>query len=353
MKNFLFNALFSRLLAPLYFHADDSGGGGGGQTGQAGAGTGGAAGVAAGTQAAGAGTIVAGAGAQAAGAAGNNAAAGTAGGAVATGPLIGADGKFVTGWSKLVGGTDALEQKFTDPKALVGSYLSLEKMISAKGIIPPGPNATAEEKSAFFKALGRPDKPEDYGLKMPEKIGDKAFPKELWNAEQAAGFAKVAHGLGLTAQQTQALVEFDAARGLSAHEGSAAAQQQAQATAQQALKDEWKGEYAANLALAKKAAIEVGGDELLADPLANSPAFIKAMAAVGKLISEDGAAGARGTQRGQGAASPAAEIQAIMNDAKHPWQANYKDHGHSKAAHEAAVAAMQRLYQQKNGEVAA
>src|SRR5438067_1142236 len=58
---------------------------------------------------------------------------------VAAGPLLGADGKFLPGWAKQLGGSEALEAKFTDPKALVGSYQSLEKLISAKGIIPPGP----------------------------------------------------------------------------------------------------------------------------------------------------------------------------------------------------------------------
>lgn len=234
----------------------------------------------------------------------------------------------------------------------MGSYLSLEKLISSKGVIPPGPNATPEEKSAFFKALGRPDTPEGYGLKMPEKIGDKPFPKELWNDQQAAGFAKVAHSLGLTPAQTQALVEFDAARSLTAHEGTTAATQQAQQAAVTALKAEWGADYAKNLALAQQAAKEAGGDALLAHPLANDPLFIKAMAKVGGMIIETPAAGARGTQGGQ-ALNPGAEIAAIMNDKNHAWQPDFAKRGISAKAHADAVAHMARLYQLKNGEAAA
>jgi hypothetical protein len=289
-------------------------------------------------------------------------AAGTAApAAAASTPLIGPDGNFVPGWAASLGVPNvrsdpnnkdeltpaaALEKKFTSPKALLGSYQSLEKMISAKGIIPPGPNATPEEKSAFYKALGRPDKPEDYGIKMPEKIGDKPFPKELWNEEQAAGFAKWAHERGFNKEQVSALIEFDAMRGMRDMETFTASSQKAQTEAVAALKQEWGADYAANLKLAQEAAKQAGGPELLAHPLANDPQFIKAMAKVGKMIVENPTAGARGSSHA--AVSPAAEIASIMSDKKHAWQPDYAKHGHSPKDHADAVAHMAKLYALKN-----
>lgn len=328
----LFHELFSPFLLPILgLYLDDGAGGGGGGAGAGAAGGGGDAGGAGG----------------AAGAGGGAAGAGTP---AQMSVLIGPDGKFVKGWSGALGVPDTLEAKFTDPKALAGSYVNLEKMINAKGIIPPGPNATAEEKSAFFKALGRPDKPEDYGITMPAKIGDKAFPKELWNADQAAGFAKWAHEKGFNKEQVAALVEFDAARGLSTFEAGQAAQTKAKTDGIAALKTEWGADYDKNLALATKAAEQAGGADLMNHPLANDPVFIKAMAKVGAMIVEDSAAGARGTQHTN--TNPAAEIAAIMADKKHAWQPDFAKHGHSAQAHQAAVEQMAKLYRLKNGEAA-
>lgn len=317
----------------------------------AGTGGGGAAGTGTAAPTAGDGTAAAaGGGTGTAAGAGAAAGAGTAAGTASpSGPLIGADGKFVAGWSKQLGGTDALEAKFTEPKALVGSYLSLEKLISAKGIIPPGPNATADERAAFHKALGRPDKPEDYGVgKAPDKLGDQPFPKELWDQARADGFQKVAHEIGLTKEQAAKLAEFDMTTGLARLGKFNEVQQQAREQAETALKTEWGAKFGENLALAKKAAEQAGGADLLAHPLANDPVFIKAMAKVGAMIVETPAAGARGTQAGASGGDPSAQIAAMMNDKNHAWQPDFAKKGHSAAAHEAAVREMQRLFALKH-----
>lgn len=259
------------------------------------------------------------------------------------------DGKLKPGWAKVFNAPDAFEKKFTELKSAFGSHGSLEKLINAKGILPPGPNATTQEKDAFYKALGRPDKPEEYAIKMPEKIGDKPFPKELWNQEQAGAFAKWAHEHGWSRQQVQDAIEYDATRGLSAHEAATQSHAKAQTDAVAALKAEWGAKYGDNLKLAQQAAKEAGGDALLADPvLANNPAFIRAMAKVGAMIVEDPAAGARGTR--STTMNPEAEIAAIMGDKNHPWQP--QNAKLNPKAHDDAVKYMQRLYQLKNGEAA-
>jgi hypothetical protein len=185
---------------------------------------------------------------------------------------------------------------------------------------------------------------------MPAKIGDKAFPKELWNAEQAGAFAKWAHEKGWSTQQVKDAIEFDAARGLSSFEANQAAQAKAKTDGVTALKTEWGADYEKNLGLAKKAAEQAGGVDLLNHPLANDPVFIKAMAKVGAMFVEEpgGAAGARGTQHTN--TNPTAEIGAIMADKKHAWQPDFAKHGHSAQAHDEAVKHMAKLYRLKNGE---
>jgi hypothetical protein len=278
--------------------------------------------------------------------------------------FIGDDGKFKPGWTKAYGAPETLESKFTEPKALIGSYASLERMIAAKGVIKPGADATPEQRDAYFNALGRPAKPEDYAITMPEKVGDKPFPKELWNGKLAEGAAKVFHAAGLTKEQADAVTalhneitlgakaDLDAmiAKGdvtaLKAHPlFTTIAAKEAEAGGV-ALRTEWGAQFDTNLALAKKAAEQAGGAELLAHPLANDPMFIKAMAKVGAMIVEKPVAGARGTQGTQ--MDPATEIASIMGDLKHAYHANFKANGYSQQQHDAAVQHMKSLYERKN-----
>lgn len=254
------------------------------------------------------------------------------------------------GWAKAGGFPDAWESKFTTLKPALGSYAGAEKLIGAKGIIPPGPNATQEEKSAFFKALGRPDKPEEYGIKMPEKIGDKAVPKELWDQNNATAFAKWAHEKGWSKQQVQDAIEFDMGRAMAGHEAMVATSTKARTDAETALKTEHGAQYPEFVAKAERGAAALGltKEMVAADPaLANNPNFIRMAAKVAEMIGEKGAAGARGTTHAT--ENPQAKIDAIMADKSHPW--HQKNASKDMKAHNDAVLEMQRLYKAKHGEV--
>ena len=209
---------------------------------------------------------------------------------------IGEDGKFKAGWSKALGVSDALEKKFTEPSALLKSYVSLEKMLHDTGKVSlPTKDSTPEERQAFNKKLGVPDKPEDYGIKMPEKIGDKVIPKEAWIQKRADDFAKVAHEIGLTPAQATRLVEHDTLSNMASYTGVNQHLARIKSEAESALKTEWGADYDSKLKLAEVAAKEAGFDGPANPELANSPAFIRAMAKVGAMIVEQPAAGARGT----------------------------------------------------------
>jgi hypothetical protein len=69
-------------------------------------------------------------------------------------------------------------QRVTDPAAIYGNYREAEAKISSnKAIFKPGKDASEEDIKAYHKALGVPDKPEDYleNLELPHEqtIGDE------------------------------------------------------------------------------------------------------------------------------------------------------------------------------------
>jgi hypothetical protein len=85
---------------------------------------------------------------------------------------------------------------------LAESYVNLEKRLG-KSVIVPGDNATEKDVQDFRKKLGIPDSPDKYTLKYPEhehiKV-DETLDKE-WKG--------LAHKIGLTPKQAQAMTEYE------------------------------------------------------------------------------------------------------------------------------------------------
>lgn len=208
------------------------------------------------------------------------------------------DGSFKPDWHKAAGVSESLAKKFTRPEALARSYETLEKQIGAKGVIVPGPNATADERNAFHKAMGRPDKPEEYGFTKPAtiKVGDKDMPVPdlAWDAKRASSWQAKLHEMGVpkdTANRIMSAALEESVTGLSMIQE---AQNQHAESAKAALQKEWGADYEVNLAAAKKAAKDFGGDELTNHPgLGNDPVMIKALAKIGRATSERPGTGTR------------------------------------------------------------
>lgn len=85
---------------------------------------------------------------------------------------------------------------------LAESYVNLEKRLG-KSVIVPGDNASEKDVADFRKKLGIPDSPDKYTLKYPEhehiKV-DETLDKE-WKG--------LAHKIGLTPKQAQAMTEYE------------------------------------------------------------------------------------------------------------------------------------------------
>jgi hypothetical protein len=110
------------------------------------------------------------------------------------GGFIGADGGFADGWlDKLPGELDpykATLAKYKDFGSLAKSHGELQQLLGKKSsaVNVPGEKSTPEEIAAFRKALGVPEKAEEYGFK-PEKLPDGV----AWDDNSAKQFAAIAH----------------------------------------------------------------------------------------------------------------------------------------------------------------
>lgn len=139
----------------------------------------------------------------------------------------------------------------TDVNHLVKRALDMRSKLS-NAIIRPGKNASAEEVAAYRKALGIPEKPEEY--EFPE------LPKEQLTDDvktSRAQWAKHFHTLGIpkeAAKELTKLVGQDAERLMQAQVES----DKAFATQQEeALRQEWKTDYDKNKTLANRAFTEI------------------------------------------------------------------------------------------------
>jgi len=121
---------------------------------------------------------------------------------------------------------------------------------AAPALVMPGKDATPEQWSEFYAAIGRPETPEAYELPVPE--GDTGeFAKEM---------APILHKHGITADQAKGLAaDWNAM--MAKQQDAFAAQDAAQAVAMnakntaeaQALQNEWGPAHTENMELARRA----------------------------------------------------------------------------------------------------
>lgn len=121
---------------------------------------------------------------------------------------INADGTFKEGWKDNLLPEEVRAEKTWDRFGRIQDVFKSEsearKLVSKKGLIMPTEKSTPDEWNAFYKALGRPDKPEEYGLQRPED-----FPEDYWNDELLGSATQLFHKIGLNPNQAKALFEFD------------------------------------------------------------------------------------------------------------------------------------------------
>ncbi len=120
---------------------------------------------------------------------------------------IGADGAFKDGWKDNLLPEEIRSEKIWDRfgniQEVFKSESEAQKLVAKKGLIPPTDKSTPEEWNSFYKALGRPDKPEEYGLKRPDEI-----PEEMWDNELLNSATKAFHEMGVPTPQAKKLFDW-------------------------------------------------------------------------------------------------------------------------------------------------
>ena len=229
-----------------------------------------------------------------------------------------------------------------DVQGLAKGYVHAQKLVGADKVVIPGRDAPQEEIDAFYAKLGRPESADKYEWpteNLPEGV-------EIADADKGK-IGEIAHDLGLSKTQAAKLYRAYAQQIADGQASISSTIEQQRTEAEQSLRKEWGKAFDQNIALAQSAVKEFGGDELLqaldGAGLSNHPAVVKAMAKIGRAISEDEVIG--GGKKQSFDKSPAeaqAELANLGMDAEFTKALTQDNH----PGHAAAVKRRQALYEQ-------
>jgi hypothetical protein len=160
--------------------------------------------------------------------------------------------------------------------------------------------STEEERAAYFKAIGMPDKPEEYEMQLPE--GTVADPKFI------EGFTKMAFDNGFSKPQVASLTAWYTQNMKDTQATVEKSLKVRQEKAVNELKDEWGGEYDAKLDAANKAVARIVDDDtyeyMKGYGLTNDSKMVKFFHRLSEVISEDAFIPPKGTPPRQREKSP-------------------------------------------------
>jgi hypothetical protein len=177
---------------------------------------------------------------------------------------------------------------FTKPGDFVKSALEIKterdalktKMDGA--IFKPSENAKPEEKTAYLKALGVPEKPEAYELSpLPPEL------KEIQAMEP--WFRNVAHARGIPADMAKGLWEDYSKLAIDSQKQAIEQRNKTLTEGMDAIKKEWGSNYDNNLKVVARAEAKFGipQDWVKSHNLDNDPTLIKFFFNVGAALTDD------------------------------------------------------------------
>jgi len=238
-------------------------------------------------------------------------------------------------------------QKFPDTKeGLVESaksYMNLEKLLGHEKVpVPKGPEDT-EAWNLFSKAMGIPDKAEAYGLPdaaVPESMKGMAFDKNK--------FAEIVHAHKLTPGQAKGLWDAYTNMTKESYQKALKDHEAKMTEVVNKMRGEWGDAYDSNVQLGQLVINKFSDDQEMQDfvtaTLAKDPRGIKFLAKIGSQFAEN-KIGEFGYQKFSLTPDQAeSEIQAILNDPKHP----YNNDRAPQAERDRAIDYVNSLYAAKN-----
>ncbi len=211
---------------------------------------------------------------------------------------------------------------FSDIGNLAKSYISTKQMVGKKGaIVPDWAKSTPEEQQAFFKSIGVPD---------ADKY-DVAPPKDVKvNPEIVKQFKDAALKNGLLPKQANEILGWYTKLESDAVGKAGDARETQRKEQMEGLKKEWGDGFQKNIASARLAVKEIGGDDFIKyldeSGIGNDINVIKFAAKAAKLLGEDRLREGGVTSEGISPHDIKAQMSEIMArgdengyfDAKHP-----------------------------------
>lgn len=205
---------------------------------------------------------------------------------------------------------------------------NLESVVGRKGIIIPTDKSSPEEVAVYRKALGIPDKAEEYAFTKPGKLHSSIkITPEFENALKVR-----MHARGISQQSADGLFQDlvnDMSKGMEAREQ---AEQKVFNEKVTALKNEWQNDYDKNIALARQTAIKLGGEKAIDElgDAASNPAALRILVKAGSVISEDSFKNLNASSpedKGDATSKIDSLNKELLTNSKHPiWDTNHPDH---------------------------
>lgn len=187
--------------------------------------------------------------------------------------------------------------KLEDQNGLAEAYLNVIQTDGNK-IIVPAADASDEEKIAFYDAIGRPAKAEDYELTDPEIKDEKLKPLIKFEDALKKDFSETAHKLGLTKEQVAGVYNWYTGKHV---EGIQSAVQQREAAKKKAmgeLRQEYGNQLESAIAKMDRAFVRYGGEALakymIESGAGNEPVVIRAFINIGQEMVEKETPGSEG-----------------------------------------------------------
>lgn len=226
--------------------------------------------------------------------------------------------------------------QFKDVESLAKTVVHQQKQMGNRIPMPK----TDEEYSELYGKLGRPDEPTGYEMKVPEGM-DAYFNENLMGE-----FRNVAHKIGLSQNQVNALMDYQASMVNAEMENMPAVLAAQKEQTENALKQEWGIDYDKNIRAAQRA-LQVYGDpeimELMNTAAGNNPSVIKLFARLGAEVTEDMTQNTQNNNLAVSRLDAQDEIAQIYANNSHP----YFNAAHPE--HRAAVERVRQLHEKVYG----
>lgn len=236
--------------------------------------------------------------------------------------------------------------KFETIEGLAKSYKNAQSLIGADKVPVP---KTDEDWDRWYKAAGRPEDPNGYGFKAPEKVPDGMVYNEVLDQR----FAKISHEAGLNGKQAEkmraellTILSEGGAEQLQTAEMQKAENERAVAEAERALQAEWGNATDQRKQIAARAMKELYPPEFVAKieaaGMGNDPIVVKTMYDQGvKLIGEKSLVGDAKPESSPG------DLDAAIAEHRSKYAAELTDKAHPD--HATRVQQLTTLYNKRFG----